>query len=149
MDPQWDPEEKWNLDIPSIMEYLDVFFFNEKEFLAITKSSDLRVSMEKTCSASNTIVIKQGTRGSTLYNRQSGFIHNKGYLNPKIADAIGAGDSFNAGFIYKFINGAGLAECQDFGSLAGAVSTTKTGGTASFDDPKEVLKTMMAFRKKN
>ncbi len=149
LDPQWDPHEKWNLDIPSIMEYLDIFFFNEKEFLAITKSSDLRASMEKTCSASNTIIIKQGTRGSTLYNRQSGFILNKGYLNPGIADAIGAGDSFNAGFIYKFINGAGLAECQDFGSLTGAVSTTRTGGTAAFDNPKVAAKIMMEFRKKN
>ena len=149
LDPQWDPYEKWNLDIPSLVEYLDISFFNEKEFLAITKNSDIGASMEKTCSASNTIVIKQGKRGSTLYNRQSGFIHNRGYLNPRIADAIGAGDSFNAGFIYKFIKGAGLAECQDFGSLAGAVSTTRTGGTAAFDNPKEAAKIMMEFRKKN
>ena len=49
---------------------------------------------------------------------------------------------------FIFIIGAGLAECQDFGSLAGAVSTTRTGGTAAFDDPGEVLKTIMTFRNK-
>ena len=40
---------------------------------------------------------------------QSGFIKSKGYLNPNVIDAIGAGDSFNAGFIYKFIHGNKLS----------------------------------------
>jgi sugar/nucleoside kinase (ribokinase family) len=146
LDPQWDPHEKWNLNLPSLMEFLDVFFFNEREFLIIAKSTDLRGSMEKTCSGNNSIVIKQGKQGSLLYNRQSGFNHTCAYLNSEIADPIGAGDSFNAGFIYKFTNGAGLAECQDYGSLTGAVSTTKIGGTAAFNDPSEVIKMINEFR---
>lgn len=147
LDPQWDPHEKWNLDLPAVMEYIDVLFLTEPEFLSITKSTDTRASMKKTCIGNNIIVLKQGILGSTLFSKQTGFIQTKGYLNPNIADAIGAGDSFNAGFIYKFINGAELAECQDFGSLAGAVSTTRTGGTAAFNDPEEISKTMMEFKK--
>ena len=149
LDPQWDPHEKWNLQMPSLMKYLDIFFFNEREFQIITKSRDLRSSMERICSGNNTIVIKQGTRGSLLYNRRSGFNHAKAYLNPDIVDAVGTGDSFNAGFVYKYINGSELAECQDFGSLTGAVNTTRAGGTAAFDDPKEVLKKMKEFKENN
>lgn len=147
LDPQWEPHEKWNLDLPSVMEYLDVFLLNEAEFLNITNSKDLRAGMEKTCSGNNIIVVKQGTLGSTVYSKQSGFIHNGRYLNPDIADTIGAGDSFNAGFIYKFIKGNELAEYQNFGNLAGAVSTTKPGGTAAFNNPDEVLKTIEELKK--
>ncbi len=56
------------------------------------------------------------------------------FINKSVVDAIGAGDSFNAGFIYKFIKGNPIPECQEFGNLTGAVSTLSSGGTAAFRD---------------
>ena len=56
------------------------------------------------------------------------------FLNENVVDAIGAGDSFNAGFIHRYVNGASIEECQRFGNLTGAVSTTASGGTAAFDN---------------
>ena len=50
----------------------------------------------------------------------------------RLVTAIGAGDSFNAGFIHKFLQGAAFAECQEFANLTGAVSTTAAGGTSAF-----------------
>jgi sugar/nucleoside kinase (ribokinase family) len=50
-------------------------------------------------------------------------------------DAVGAGDSFNAGFISQYVRGAGLATCLAYGNLAGAFSTTRPGGTEAFRDP--------------
>jgi sugar/nucleoside kinase (ribokinase family) len=55
-------------------------------------------------------------------------------------DAIGAGDSFNAGFIFKFIQKASLEDSQEFGNLTGAISTTEQGGTNAFTDKKKVMK---------
>jgi sugar/nucleoside kinase (ribokinase family) len=147
LDPQWDPHEKWNLDLPALMEHLDVFFLTESELQNMTKNKDTRGTMQRICSGKNIIVVKQGKQGSTLYSKESGFLHSGAYLNPEIADAIGAGDSYNAGFIYKFIHGSELAECQDFGSLAGALCTTRPGGTAAFDDPAEIPSIMEQFRK--
>ena len=46
------------------------------------------------------------------------------FLNNKVVDAIGAGDSFNAGYIFKFIQGFSPEDCQIFGNLTGAISTT-------------------------
>jgi len=148
LDPQWDPHEKWNLDLMATMDYLDVFLPNEVEFLNITNSTDLGAAMEKTCTGDSIIAVKQGTLGSTVYSKRSGFIRNGGYLNLDIADAIGAGDSFNAGFIYQFIKGSELEECQDFGNLTGAFSTTKPGGTAAFSEPKEVYKNLKEYKNK-
>jgi sugar/nucleoside kinase (ribokinase family) len=52
----------------------------------------------------------------------------------KPVDDVGAGDSFDAGFIHKFTAGARLEDCLAFANLAGAYSTTKEGGTEAFRD---------------
>jgi len=49
-------------------------------------------------------------------------------------DAVGAGDSFNAGFLSRFVAGAPFEACLHAGLVAGAFSTTAGGGTAAFDD---------------
>jgi sugar/nucleoside kinase (ribokinase family) len=52
----------------------------------------------------------------------------------KTVDDVGAGDSFAAGFIHKFLTGAKLEDCLSFANVAGAYSTTKEGGTEAFRD---------------
>jgi sugar/nucleoside kinase (ribokinase family) len=49
-------------------------------------------------------------------------------------DSIGAGDSFDAGFLHQYIRGASLEVCLRFGNLTGALSTTRQGGTEAFRD---------------
>jgi sugar/nucleoside kinase (ribokinase family) len=53
-------------------------------------------------------------------------------------DAIGAGDSFNAGFLHGFIKGWPVIRCLEFGSLTGAFSTTASGGVQAFRDRKRL-----------
>ena len=52
----------------------------------------------------------------------------------KAVDDIGAGDSFDAGFVHQFLKGAKLEDCLAFANVAGAYSTTKEGGTEAFRD---------------
>ena len=47
---------------------------------------------------------------------------------------MGAGDSFDAGFLSEFVRGAGLETCLRMGNLAGALSVTRPGGTEAFRD---------------
>jgi sugar/nucleoside kinase (ribokinase family) len=47
-------------------------------------------------------------------------------------DTIGAGDSFDAGFLHHFIRGANVEDCLRYGNLTGALSTTRSGGTEAF-----------------
>ncbi len=67
-------------------------------------------------------------------------INKASFLNNTVVDTIGAGDSFNAGYISKFVKGKTPEECQVFGNLMGAVSTTKSGGTGAFKNLNEVMK---------
>jgi len=52
----------------------------------------------------------------------------------KTIDDVGAGDSFDAGFIHQFLTGAKLEDCLAFANVAGAYSATKEGGTEAFRD---------------
>ena len=54
------------------------------------------------------------------------------FLNKEVVDAIGAGDSFNSGFISAFVAGHPLEDCQRNGNLTGAINTTAAGGTGAF-----------------
>jgi sugar/nucleoside kinase (ribokinase family) len=51
-------------------------------------------------------------------------------------DAVGAGDSFDAGFLHQYLQGSDLRTCLAAGNLAGALSTTRPGGTTAFADAK-------------
>jgi sugar/nucleoside kinase (ribokinase family) len=49
-------------------------------------------------------------------------------------DPVGAGDSFDAGFLNEYVRGADIPTCLASGNLAGALSTTRPGGTEAFRD---------------
>jgi sugar/nucleoside kinase (ribokinase family) len=49
-------------------------------------------------------------------------------------DTVGAGDSFDAGFLHEFVRGSDLPVCLASGNRAGAFSTTRPGGTEAFRD---------------
>jgi sugar/nucleoside kinase (ribokinase family) len=52
----------------------------------------------------------------------------------KLVDQIGAGDSFNAGFLNGYVRGLPPQDCAEMGNLTGAVSTLKPGGIEAFVD---------------
>ncbi|MBK8088839.1 MAG: carbohydrate kinase family protein [Chitinophagaceae bacterium] len=139
LDIQWDPSEQWNFDYETILPHVDIFFPNEKEMLHLTKAQSLEAAISTIAKWGNYIVVKRGKDGSLLsYNNQ--LIHGRPFVNKTIVDAIGAGDSFNAGYIFKFIKGCSPEDCQTFGNLTGAISTTASGGTTAFTDLSNTMK---------
>lgn len=139
LDPQWDPNEKWDIDLRRLLPFIDVFLPNETEILHLTKEPDVESALKLLAPFANLIVVKMGNEGSVLL-RNGNISIQPAFLNEDVVDAIGAGDSFDAGFISKFVQGESPIECQRFGNLCGALNTTAAGGTAAFSDYEKMKK---------
>lgn len=132
-DVQWDPDERWQIDLEQVLPHVDVFLPNEMELLQLTGKSTLAEAIDAVKDLVNILVVKRGAKGSLLAHRGT-TKELPAFLNQSVVDAVGAGDSFNAGFIHKFIQNEPLEVCQEFGNLTGYISTTAAGGTAAFKD---------------
>jgi len=137
LDPQWDPAEKWELDLEHLLPLVDVFLPNSKEFQYITGSNDVATGLEKVKNIANIIVIKDGEHGAHLWHNKT-LTTKPAFNNPTVADCIGAGDSFDAGFISQFIQGKELVDCLVYGNMMGAINTTKSGGTTAFENVQKI-----------
>jgi len=140
LDIQWDPYEKWDFDYKDVLPFTDIFLPNEAEIRQLTGERDPEAALRKIKDYGKTIVIKCGEQGSYLW-KGNDLIYQPAFINDSVVDAIGAGDSFNAGFIHQFLRGASPLQCLVFGNLMGAISTTAPGGTAAFTDYKSIMDT--------
>ena len=139
LDMQWDPSEKWDLDFKTCLPHVDLFLPNEAELLALTGTSSYLDAIHVVRPYANTIALKRGLNGSIGFDKEGQTIERAILHNPAFVDSIGAGDSFNAGFIKKFLEEGTLEDCLEEGNLMGAINTMGKGGTGAFKD-KETLK---------
>lgn len=139
-DPQWDPSERWDLPLAELLPHVDVFLPNEAEILRLTGESDVLSALAAVRPFARTVVVKQGSRGATAQVGAE-IVSRPTFANPRVVDAIGAGDSFDAGFVSRFLRGDSLPDCLTFGNLAGAVSTTAAGGTGAFSSLSSFMTT--------
>ena len=140
LDTQWDPEEKWDLDYKTVLPMLTVFMPNETELKFLTRSENLEEAIEKIRPYANAAVIKCGSKGSILMRKGQPDRKQDALLNKHVVDCIGAGDSFNSGFITRLAAGDPLDKCQEYGNMTGAVNTTAAGGTTAFTSREDVEK---------
>jgi len=141
LDPQWIPAEKCDVNLHDLLPSVDVFMPNISELLMLTDTKSLEQGIEiiKGIAPNLTIIVKVGAEGA--FGWKGGIlVHQPAFLNSQVVDCIGAGDSFNAGFIHGFIKGRSLEQCLEYGALMGAVSTTCPGGTGAFESMEEVRK---------
>jgi len=142
IDPQWDPSEKWDMPLEEILPFVDLFMPNKLEILNLTSTSSIPDAVKKISGFCNKLIIKDGSSGAWLWNGIELSFQNS-FLNSHPVDCIGAGDSFNAGFIHKFVMGKEIEACLEFGAIAGALSTTEAGGTKAFQDKSKLKETAL------
>jgi sugar/nucleoside kinase (ribokinase family) len=139
LDVQWDPREKWDIPLRDLLPFVDVFLPNRQELEFLTGKTDYEQALDAIKDVANIVALKLGNAGS-LCMAHGKISRMEAFLNTEVVDAIGAGDSFNAGFISKYIRNSPLDMCQRFGNLTGAISTTAAGGTTAFQNPERIMK---------
>jgi sugar/nucleoside kinase (ribokinase family) len=134
LDTNDDPDDRWAGGLQEALRYVDVFLPNVREATRITGTEDLEAAIAKLAGQVPIVVVKLGAQGALAQQGAQRFIAPAVNVDP--VDAVGAGDSFNAGFLHEYVRGSDLATCLASGNLAGALSTTRPGGTEAFRDPK-------------
>lgn len=132
LDTNDDPEGKWGPDLLKVLRFVDILFPNEREAKKIAGIDDLNPAIEKLSQICKFVVVKLGAAGAVV--RKGNEEWRQGGMRVESKDMVGAGDSFDAGFIHRFLQGASPQECLEYGDLAGAFSTTQAGGTEAFRD---------------
>jgi sugar/nucleoside kinase (ribokinase family) len=136
LDTNDDPEDRWEGVLEATLPFVDVLLPNEREAMKMARADDLETALQRLSSRVQTVVVKMGSRGAMAIHGGEHF--SAPGVKVEVVDQVGAGDSFDAGFLHQFVRGAGLPACLAYGNLCGAFSTTASGGTEAFRDSKAI-----------
>jgi sugar/nucleoside kinase (ribokinase family) len=127
LDAGWDDTGVWDYGIKDALKSTDIFFPNETEALHVTGAPSYEDAAKELCAYCKTAVIKRGNKGA--YARSGDSWHSVDVMaDIPVVDTTGAGDSFNAGFLYAFLKGYPLARCIEYGNACGSISVMAIGG---------------------
>lgn len=132
LDTNDDPEGRWSSDIQLLLRYVDVFLPNERELCKLAQTGDVEKAAETFSTKVRVLVVKRGSQGALARVGKEVFAAVPPMVD--VVDPVGAGDTFDAGFIHQFIRGARVEECLKFANIVGALSVTRAGGTEAFCD---------------
>ena len=125
LDTNWDPDERWR-GIESVLEHTTIFLPNEAEALSLTGLSDVSEAAKYLATKVDVVAVKLGENGALAC--RSAECESGSSLPVTVVDTVGAGDSFNAGFLYGLLEGLDLQTSLKLGVVCGALSTRKAGG---------------------
>jgi sugar/nucleoside kinase (ribokinase family) len=134
LDTNDDPDDTWRGGLHEALRYVDIFLPNEREAQKAAGTDDLETAVNTLAELVPLVVVKMGREGAIAQRRKERF--ESAPLKVEAVDPVGAGDSFDAGFLHSYIRGLDLPTCLRAGNLAGAFSTTRSGGTEAFRDTK-------------
>jgi sugar/nucleoside kinase (ribokinase family) len=130
LDTNWAPLGDWH-SVRAVLPYVDVFLPNEGEALHISGKAGLDEAGAWLAGITGLTVIKCGAQGAVAFSRDE---HRQFPVPPallenlRIVDTTGAGDNFDAGFVFAWLRGAPLADCVALGMKCATASLAAIGG---------------------
>lgn len=149
LDTQGDWEGRWQGGLRETLRETDLYFANRDEALAVAASlgekpveekpvkeepvgeapageADLERVLSRLAALGPRPVVKCGAQGALALDGAA--VVRAAALRGAPVDTIGAGDSFDAGFIYGHLQGWPLERCLVFAAACGSLSTRAAGG---------------------
>jgi sugar/nucleoside kinase (ribokinase family) len=132
LDTNDDPTGEWGGVLDQLLDRIDLLLPNEDEILKIAGKPTLEQALDSLAQRVPLIVVKCGSRGAVVQRGSQ-----RDWVAPvrvEPVDTIGAGDSFNAGFLSSYLNGEDPLRAAAMGNVTGALSTLRSGGTEAYRD---------------
>lgn len=136
LDTNYDPTGQW-LGFDELLAVTNVFLPNKTEACSVTREEDVERAAIQLSGRVETLAIKLGADGALGVGK--GQMVRVPSLPVKVVDTIGAGDSFDAGFIYGYLQSWPLEKTLRAATICGSLSTRKPGGTAAQATLDELL----------
>jgi sugar/nucleoside kinase (ribokinase family) len=137
LDPGWDPAACWGEDLYRALKSTDILFLNEHEAKALTARASAEAALQELSPRGALAVCKLGPDGALMM--QGGEVDRIAAHRVPVVDTTGAGDSFDAGFIYAHVvEERPAAESLRFANACGAIAVTRVGGASSVPSAADV-----------
>ena len=127
-DVAWDLDALHSSAIHEKLAHVDVFMPNAAEALALTDTSDVEDAATRLAGNGIVAVIKDGSNGAVAVDARTGMCLRVPTVEVAARDTTGAGDVFDAGFIYASLCGLPLDQQVRFANLCAAESVQWVGG---------------------
>ncbi len=127
MDTNYDPAGRW--DVQEAINEVDVFLPNAAELRAITGETDPGQGAQQLARDGRIVAVKLGAQGGLACGQ--GRSAASAALAVPVVDTTGAGDTFDAGFLYGYLHGWDLERSLRLACACGSLSTRAVGGTAA------------------
>jgi len=136
MDTNWDPDECW-AGVQDLLPLTNVFLPNDNEAYALTDESNVQDAARKLVDNSEVVAVKLGSKGAIAMTCDAQY--QAPAIPVRVVDTVGAGDTFDAGFIYGYLQGWSLDKALKLGVACGSLSTQKPGGLEGQPTLEETL----------
>ena len=139
LDTNDDPANSWDGGVAAALAQTDILLPNRAEALALAGQTDgdMHAACKQLATMARLIVVKRGMDGALAWTDR-GPVAAPG-LDVAVVDTVGAGDSFNAGFLTGCLGGRGIAASLELATACGSLSTRAAGGTAAQPTLAEAL----------
>ncbi|MBM7788247.1 carbohydrate kinase family protein [Tenggerimyces flavus] len=129
VDTNDDPSGTWS-GLDAVLPTTDVLLVNESEARGLAGLEDLEAAARALAALGPMPVVKCGVDGGLAYS-DGGSVVRAPAAPAEVVDTVGAGDTFNAGFLAARLRGLPLAESLAVAVRCGTLSTRAAGGTAA------------------
>jgi sugar/nucleoside kinase (ribokinase family) len=131
VDVGWHPEWLSDADCREALRNVNIFLPNEREAALMTgETNPRRILQAFEKMGLRAVALKLGQAGAGLLC--NGAITFCEPITVQSVDTTGAGDCFDAGFLYAWLRGNDPQTCLKAGTVCGALSTRCLGGIAGF-----------------
>ncbi|MEU9746006.1 carbohydrate kinase family protein [Streptomyces niveus] len=134
LDTNDDPAGSWDKDgsqgLGALLAVTDILLPNAREARALAGLPDdtpLDTVAGQLAARGPLVVVKDGADGALAHNGRSA-VRTPG-IPARPLDTVGAGDSFDAGFVAAVLAGRSTADALELAAVCGALSTRAYGGT--------------------
>lgn len=79
------------------------------------------------------VIITLGSKGSYCYEKSNNSEHSAGCVETIVASTVGAGDSFSAAFLHKYLYGDDIQTCLNFASKISGFVVSKTEAIPNYN----------------